>query len=263
MTILRDYAKMLPHCSSFRDMGGIPLGPDRISAPRLLYRSGRLSHLSDYELKLLEELKIGMIIDLRAPDEIEMEPDRIPEGAGYRNFRVKDEVLGFEYVADLFRRASAGEVDTREFMKNHYREMHRIYTEVWGEIFSSLAASEYTPTIVHCTGGKDRTGLFSALFLLLLGAEHDQVVEDYLLSGFHGKTLKQKAVRYALKFREEALPIDPKVTYPFLTTLPEFLLAAIDGIVTDYSSLSAYYREGLGLTADQIERIRNRFIQRR
>jgi hypothetical protein len=42
-----------------------------------------------------------------------------------------------------------------------------------------IAASE-GPTLVHCTAGKDRTGLVVAVLLTALGAARDDVVADYV-----------------------------------------------------------------------------------
>ncbi|KAI8633090.1 tyrosine/serine protein phosphatase [Xylariaceae sp. FL1651] len=39
-----------------------------------------------------------------------------------------------------------------------------------------------TPTLVHCTQGKDRTGMIIALALLVLGVPPDAISHDYLLS---------------------------------------------------------------------------------
>ncbi|MDN4481151.1 tyrosine-protein phosphatase [Demequina muriae] len=47
-----------------------------------------------------------------------------------------------------------------------------------------LARAE-APVLVHCSAGKDRTGVVTALTLRLLGVEHDRVVADYVLTQHH------------------------------------------------------------------------------
>ncbi|WP_062132248.1 tyrosine-protein phosphatase [Demequina aestuarii] len=52
----------------------------------------------------------------------------------------------------------------------------RVVGEVaWGE----------APVLVHCSAGKDRTGIVAALTLRLLGVERDRVVADYVLTQHH------------------------------------------------------------------------------
>ena len=41
------------------------------------------------------------------------------------------------------------------------------------------------PVVFSCTAGKDRTGLLTAIILLLLGASHDEIIEDYARSHEH------------------------------------------------------------------------------
>jgi protein-tyrosine phosphatase len=47
---------------------------------------------------------------------------------------------------------------------------------------ASVASEDCLPLLVHCTGGKDRTGVFVALVLMVMGIEIDHIIEDYLLS---------------------------------------------------------------------------------
>src|SRR5438874_453262 len=42
-----------------------------------------------------------------------------------------------------------------------------------------LSEDETLPAVVHCTAGKDRTGVLVALLLDLLGVAREQIVADY------------------------------------------------------------------------------------
>lgn len=50
------------------------------------------------------------------------------------------------------------------------------------EFLKSLADIRKYPILIHCTQGKDRTGLLVVLVLLLLGMSVDSIKYDYLLS---------------------------------------------------------------------------------
>ena len=38
------------------------------------------------------------------------------------------------------------------------------------------------PVLIHCTSGKDRTGIVVAALLLVLGVPEELIIEEYLLS---------------------------------------------------------------------------------
>ncbi|KAF7712239.1 Uncharacterized protein PECH_003786 [Penicillium ucsense] len=46
-------------------------------------------------------------------------------------------------------------------------------------IFTTLATSAAYPVLIHCTQGKDRTGIIILLLLLLVGVRMDAVADDY------------------------------------------------------------------------------------
>ena len=58
-----------------------------------------------------------------------------------------------------------------------------------------LAGPDALPAVFHCTAGKDRTGLLSAILLTLLGVPEDTVVADYALSQEAMGRLKEKIIR--------------------------------------------------------------------
>jgi protein-tyrosine phosphatase len=63
-----------------------------------------------------------------------------------------------------------------------YREMVRCSGPALAAAVTALAEPEALPAIVHCTAGKDRTGLVVAFVLVLLGVDDDTVIADYSAS---------------------------------------------------------------------------------
>lgn len=151
--------------TGFRDVGGIPADGGVIRTGRL-FRSG---HLAGLGAQGADEVRarVRRIVDLRADDEVAadvtavagVEITRLPLYLGStRSFFLEDYSLG-EIYAHLLGGGSNRLVDAVRI----------------------IAAGE--PTLVHCTAGKDRTGVTIALALAAVGADRESVVADYALTG--------------------------------------------------------------------------------
>ena len=123
-----------PNCHNFRDFGGIRTDSGRTIKSGLLYRSGRLSFLSDEELRRFTKMGIGNIIDLRSHDEIAAHPDRIPENASYLPVYAEIPDFSLKSVIQLFRDAAEGKADTDLYIVNSYRKMPKLL----GPLFRKL-----------------------------------------------------------------------------------------------------------------------------
>ncbi len=249
-----------PNCHNFRDFGGIETVSGRTTRSGMLYRSGRLSFLSDEELVRLSVMGIENIIDLRSHDEILAHPDKIPDNAAYLPVYAEIPDFSLESVIELFRAAAAGKADTEIFIINSYRKMPALLGPLFRKLFAFLTAPEYMPTLIHCTGGKDRTGLFAALFLYALGVGEKEVMQDYLLSGHVGKHLEKASVRYSRSFLQFGVNVQPEVTYPLLRTKPEYLQAALDAIISEYGSIAGYLAAVVSVGADEQEILSDMFL---
>jgi len=249
-----------PNCHNFRDLGGIGTASGKTTRWGLLYRSGRLSFLSDEELAHFSEMGIGNIIDLRSHDEISAHPDRIPDKASYLPVYAEIPDFSLESVIQLFREAAAGRADTEEFILKSYRKMPKLLGPLFRKLFAVLTAPGYIPTLIHCTGGKDRTGFFAALFLSALGVGDAEIMQDYLLSGHVGKHLIKASLRYSGSFLQFGVKVPPEVTYPLLTTKPEYLQAAVDEIISEYGSITEYLEIVVAVGAVEQKRLQDIFL---
>ncbi len=176
----------IPGITNLRDVGGIPVGSSRIREG-VLFRSGHLSHAGAEARAFLTE-RVAQVVDLRDDSEVLAEPcaveglriARIPLFAG----SVASFLLGDVSLAGLYRRI----VDDGS---------ERIV-----QVARILSAGE--PTLVHCTLGKDRTGVSVALALAAVGADREAIVEDYALTA---SQLPESRNRAIAKWLEERLPV--------------------------------------------------------
>jgi protein-tyrosine phosphatase len=150
--------------SNVRDVGGIPAKGGRIRSGVLL-RSGQLSGATTTGAAALRA-NVQHIVDLRDGEEVAAEPTEI-EGPDTTHLPL---FLGS--VRSFF------EADTS--LEDLYLHLLEESGERLVEAIRIIAAGERT--LVHCTVGKDRTGVTVALALSAVGADREAVIADYALT---------------------------------------------------------------------------------
>ncbi len=150
--------------TNVRDVGGIPTAGGRIRSGVLL-RSGQLSGATTAGAAELRR-RVRHIVDLRDGEEVAAEPSEI-DGPDTTHLPL---FLGS--VRSFF------ESDTS--LDDLYLHLLEESSERLVAAIRIIAAGE--PTLVHCTVGKDRTGVTVALALSAVGADREAVIADYALT---------------------------------------------------------------------------------
>ncbi len=156
-------ASLIPGVLNFRDTGGLPASGG-VTRHGVLFRSGNLATVDEPGRAALGSLGLRRVVDLRADDEVERSPSIGTEAA--ETVRVP---LFHGSVASFF----AEDMDLDQM----YGQM--IDASATRVVDVVRAVIEDQPVLVHCTVGKDRTGVTVALTLLAAGVEPDAVVADY------------------------------------------------------------------------------------
>ena len=160
-----------------RDLGGVPT-EDGETAYGVVVRGETVAHLSPQGAADLVALGVRHVIDLRQPDERDLDGDG-PLVATYQRSDILHELVplaGEPVQDDVMGRAREWEVVADRYWSylthGGERLAHALGRTAWS-----------TRTLyLHCAVGKDRTGVVSALLLKLAGAADDDVIDDYLLS---------------------------------------------------------------------------------
>ena len=156
-----------PQFSNLRDISLLPNKfSDTIKIKEgLIYRTASLSQ-NDKELvmKFLIDNEIKIIIDLRGKNELE----RLVQHNNFYNYDIKE-----KYVKNV--PIEPSKLLYSRFLADFQGEIKIIF-----EDYFSRAA--FDNLIIHCEGGKDRTGIVIAILLDLLGVSRKLIIEDYLLS---------------------------------------------------------------------------------
>lgn len=155
---------LVPGAMNFRDVGGLP-AEGGVTRSGVLYRSGNLAAVTDEGRAALRGLGLRRIIDLRDDVEVRWEPSRI-DGLDLETQRVP---LFTGSVASFF----AADVNLAGLYSSLIDESADQVVEVVRGIIQAQ------PVLVHCTVGKDRTGVVVALTLAAAGVETEAVIADY------------------------------------------------------------------------------------
>jgi protein-tyrosine phosphatase len=169
---------------NFRDLGGYETVDGQRTRWRVLFRADGLSELTEPDLAMMAELGIRTVVDLRSGYEVEN-----------GRFNVVAHPVDFHHFPFIDALPDVQEWDRRPgLLAAQYKEMLvDAMVQIRGAL-EVLADAEAHPTVFHCTAGKDRTGLLSALLLSLLGVPEEMIVADYALSGEAMERLRAKLI---------------------------------------------------------------------
>ncbi|MFF6960699.1 tyrosine-protein phosphatase [Streptomyces sp. NPDC008317] len=251
---------------NFRDVGGLPTTDGRRVRPGVLFRSGHLAHADADAIAFLTGLGLHTIFDFRNRDDIRVEgPDVDLPGTVNVNLPLSDPAnnnnAGFWHTVrngDLAALEEVlGEGRAAERMAQSYRTLIRERTAEHARMLELLTepADPAVPALLHCAAGKDRAGTSIAIILLALGVERAAIEADYLESNAPHR-------RYRVRRGDGSTgsEIDPAVMAlldPLFEARAEYLRAAFETIDEEWGSVDRYLEEGLGLTKERRERLRD------
>ena len=248
---------------NFRDVGGHATADGVRVRTGLLYHSVALDRVSDDDLSTLACAGLRTVFDLRTPHEQSRFPDRLPTSAELVSLDVLADEGEADYgsvaahLRDPERYTRTGtEAEMVGFNVATYRDLVRLDSarRAYRAFFESMADGS-GPALVHCTGGKDRTGWAVAALLLLLGVSESDVMADYLASHAPVRALFAPTID---EFVERGGEL--RVIEAMLGARPEYLRSALDTVAADHGSIEAYFSEALRLDAEVQDRLRDSFL---
>ncbi|MGZ8804113.1 MAG: tyrosine-protein phosphatase [Microbacterium sp.] len=234
----------VPGAVNFRDVGGLPAGSGR-SRSGVLFRSGNLAQLDVAGIAAIGGLGIRRIIDLRADDEVAHAPSRL----GTLDLEMQRVPLFLGSVASFF----ADDIPLEEM----YRRLVDDSADRVVEAVRGIAADQ--PVLVHCTVGKDRTGVIVALTLAAVGVETEAIVADYARTeGLLPEWRNTRVVSMLRSMHPEAVHLEDLATRSPAPVMRELLA----GLRARYGSPMDYLRAH-GMGDDEIVELRRVLIQPR
>jgi len=261
---------------NFRDLGGY-LSQDGLKVKRnLIYRSDALTKLTKDDVMLIHDLAIKTIVDLRQPHEIDSNPNVVLEGIATVNLSPvavlaelstgsansskqkvkalieaeKDEMKW----AEIFQNGEAMGTQMEQMAFDPYS------LSIFKQIFDKMMDLNQVPLVFHCKGGKDRTGLMSALFLMALGVSKKQIIEDYMLTKEY---MRDRNIR---RIKEYESMISNRRVLDFLASIMDtkesYIHRVFDAIESKYNSYEDYLKNEVGLSQNEIAQLQTLYLDR-
>ena len=236
----------LPGTTNFRDLGGYVGHQGRTVRWRTLFRSDHLAGLTPEALQQLQQLGINRSADFRGLQE------RTADAYVWDGLHTHALTVEPTVVQKAFALIHAGgqltATDSVALMQETYRHFVRDNTAQFAQLFHLLLETD-TPTVFHCTAGKDRTGWAAALILEALGVARRDIEQDYLLTNQFYRRPAALAARAAQSVPQDILNVLWRVQ-------PEFLSSAYEMVERDYGGMSSYLREQMQLDSAALNQLR-------
>ena len=258
-----------------RDLGGYTMLDGRIVQRGRLLRAAHLADATDEDIRNLERLPVTAVIDFRKEQEKVGKVDREVPGARYTSLPVDPSGNAMATATEEEKKKFSGQkkFDVRKvivfaaFNKKAQAVAREMYPTLlfdpdcqqqFARFFRLVLETENGAVLFHCTQGKDRTGIASALLLAALGADRETIVADFdATNRVYEKDVRKYSRR--VKFwggKEEEVG----VVKAFLGCNTENFIKALDRIDQEFGSLQAYLKGPIGLTDADIQTLRERYL---
>jgi protein-tyrosine phosphatase len=230
-------------------------------APGLLFRGGNLSMATQADsFKLASVLGVKTAIDLRCGWERAKHPDIDIPGARNIHIPLYDlEKVGIEYTRPAPGTIRIGR-DVACEPSHYYKSLANPKTSRQIASAVKLALEEAcagNPVYIHCSGGKDRAGIVSALILRTLGADSASIAGDYELTNISRDMSLQEPLRKFLRFAQGDMKLAIELCESHRANAINLDYFA-EGAIELYGSMDVYCKDVLGLDSAYVKGIRAR-----
>lgn len=219
--------------TNFRDAGGyrgrgggLPWGT--------VFRSENLARVTERDRRRLEGLGIRRVVDLRLDHErtISPTPVAVEDALVIKRFPIFGSILGTEDAFDFIRSGRITHVTIDDMVEMYLDLIDRHLQEIT-EIVAYVESFDDGATLVHCTAGKDRTGIVIALLQLRGGVSEDSVRDDYYLSNLYRTPVRMMELDTLIR-ESNVKPMDIR---PYLTAPERALEVALNVIAKESPAL--------------------------
>jgi protein-tyrosine phosphatase len=248
---------------NFRDLGGYETADGKFTRWGMIYRSGVLSGLTAQDLTYLSQLGVKEVFDFRVGDETQAAPEKWISGPGVK-------LISVPVGTDA--KSPHPTVDASAFFATNPtpEQVHKWFMGVYATMAISGAPSYAAtlrgmidgplPAMYHCTAGKDRTGVFSAILLKILGVPQDTIDADYHLTETYLDDAGRAKMNAAANNPKMMAGIPAGSMKAAMAASPEILRSAFDAMDQKYGSFDNYRRQALKLSDADVATLKSKLL---
>lgn len=241
-----------------RDIGGYQTTDMRTLRWGQIIRSDNLSRLTADDFKKLEDMGLKTVIDLRTEKEHDESPtiwqgDHPPRFFHFPIGDAKDR--WFITQREMMKKNRFTEEQALSHMVAGYRMFADEGKSSYQKMMEVVLDESNWPVLIHCSAGKDRSGIAVALIMEALGVDRETIMQEYLLTNDVSR-VEEKAAFMARESKKLAKGskfskgVPASAWLPIVGVRKEMLEAFYDRVDEDYGSMDAYLTDlGVGKNA--------------
>ena len=218
-----------------------------------LIRSSALNNLTKDDANLLAyKYDVNTIIDLRTLAEVKKVNMKVPNAKYYHIQLLSGSELGITHESG--RRKIPTIIP--DLTVTYPKLVSYDKKESWTSIFEILANNKSGALLWHCSAGKDRCGIVSAIIEYTLGLDNDTIMYDYLLTN--------KYINIPNKYKIASLILNKQNREKFKNIFyakKEYLLSALDYINNIYGNMDNFLKEVCNVDENKKEKIRSLYLK--
>jgi len=211
--------------------------------PNTIFRSGVLTYATKIDIRKIKSLGIKDVFDFRNDAELLMLPAHKNDHFTTHSFDILEELAN---------------ADAKAYLDKTKEELHKgiiklysedfLITDKYKKVVASIIEQDNPEFLFHCTAGKDRTGIFGAIIMMILDFDMDAIKNEYLI--LSKRSIRIMCAEMLKKTGVKRADVDVKKFVGILGVFPEFIDAYLNAILSKYQSIDDYLKDKVGVTSE-------------
>ncbi|WP_249029825.1 tyrosine-protein phosphatase [Tannockella kyphosi] len=223
-----------------RDLGGYETQGGRYTRSNCFVRASSMAGAKEEDMDILRKKEVEIIIDLRSPNERHHQPSKAYDEPSFQVYEIP-------LLQDKFVHTLPEDIKNFQDLSGFYIYLLEANKENIRKIFEVFVKHSYQTILFHCSAGKDRSGVISALLLDLAGCYEYDIVKDYSQSYENNQKMMESL--------EQVMDLEDK---KFLSSNPRYMMKFLGYLKENYGSAKGYLLS-CGIKEEDIEIIIENF----